>query len=100
MWPSARLKTRTPGLEVRDSSLARRVVSLDKLEPLLHFVTLLTQVQAQMVTGDMLLQVILRWTSVPSRGISNTPRYAKETGISSSRLGLWLVYAFFHQDKW
>jgi len=70
------LKTRTPDLEVRDSSLARRVVSLDKLGPLLHFVTLFTHVQAQMVTGDMLLQVTLRWTSVPSRGSSNTSRYA------------------------
>ena len=53
-----RLKTRTPDLEVRDSSLDRRVVALDKLGHSLHFVTLFTQVQAQMVTGDMLLQGI------------------------------------------
>ena len=64
-----RLKTRTPDLEVRDSSLGRCVVSLDeKLGNSLHFITLFTQVQAQMVTGDMLLRVTLRWTRKPSKG--------------------------------
>ena len=63
-----RLKTRAPDLEVRDSSLGRCVVSLEKLGHSLHFITLFTQVQAQMVTGDMLLRVTLRWTSVPSKG--------------------------------
>ena len=95
-----RLKTRTPDLEVRYSSLGRCVVSLDKLGHSLHFITLFTQVQAQMVTGDMLLQGIPAMDQRTIHGSSNTPRSAKETGISSVRLGLWLVYAFFHQDKW
>ena len=63
-------------------------------------ITLFTQAQAQMVTGDMLLQGIPAMDQRTIHGSSNTPRSAKETGISSVRLGLWLVYAFFHQDKW
>ena len=37
----------------------------------------------------------LRWTSIPSRGgvaILLGILHAKETGISSGRLGVWLVY--------
>ena len=38
-----------------------------------------------MGTGDKMLEINLRWTSIPSRGCSNTPGQllAKETGISS-----------------
>ena len=46
------------------------VVSLEK--KLYLAMTLSNQVY-KMGTGDILLGVILRWTSIPSRGISNTP---------------------------
>ena len=54
-----RLTPRTPDLEVRGSSLARRVVSLDK--ELYCTLSLFTQVYK-------CWGVTLRWTSIPSRG--------------------------------
>ena len=60
---------------------------------LLHFVSLHPGVK--MGTSNILLGVAMRWTSIPSRGSSNTPMFhAKETRISSGHLGLWLMYAF------
>ena len=50
-WLTEKLTPRTLDLEVRDSSFARRVVSLDK--ELLHFVSLHPGVEIS--TGDMLL---------------------------------------------
>ena len=51
-----------------------------------------------MGTGDILLGgVTLRWTSLPFQGgvaILLVLLHATETGISSSRVGLWLVFAF------
>lgn len=45
------------------------------------------------LTGDILLGVSLWWTSIPSRGSSNTLRHcmthAKESGISFGCLDLW-----------
>ena len=42
-----------------------------------------------MGTGDKMLGGNLRWTSIPSRGSSNTPSrlHAKETDISSGSVG-------------
>ena len=42
-----------------------------------------------MGTGDETLGDNLRWTSIPSRGSSNTPRWlhATETGVSSGSVG-------------
>ena len=54
-----RLTPRTPDLEVQGSSLARRVVSLDK--GLYSTLSLFTQVYK-------CWGVTLRWTSIPSRG--------------------------------
>ena len=44
-----------------------------------------------MGTGDKMLGGNLEWTSIPSRGNSNTPSqlHATETGISSSSVGLF-----------
>ena len=50
-----------------------------------------------MGTGDILLGVTLRWTSIPSKGevaILLGILHAMETGISSGRSGLWLLSAF------
>ena len=50
-----------------------------------------------MGNGNTLLGVTLQWTSIPSKGgvaILLGVLYAKETGISYNRLGLWLVCAF------
>ena len=60
-----RLTPRTLDLEVRSSSLARRVFSLD--EELYSTLSLFTQVY-KWVSGDILLGVTLRGTSIPSRG--------------------------------
>ena len=54
-----RLTPRTPDLEVQGSSLARRVVSLDKE----LYCTLSLSTQVYKCWG-----VTLRWTSIPSRG--------------------------------
>ena len=54
-----RLTSRTPDLEVQGSSLARRVVSLDKE----LYCTLSLPTQVYKCWG-----VTLRWTSFPSRG--------------------------------
>ena len=68
-----RLTPRTLDLEVRDSSLARRVVSLDK--ELYSTLSLFTQV-CKWVPAKHCLGVTLQWTSIPSRRSSNTPRHA------------------------
>ena len=68
-----RLIPRKLDLEVRGSSLARRVVSLDK--ELYSTLSLFTQVY-KWVPAAYRLGVTLRWTSIPPRGISNTPRHA------------------------
>ena len=72
-------------------SPCHRVVSLDKkLYPTL---SLSTQVY-KMGTGDILLGVTLRWTSIPSRwggggGVEYSQLlHATETRISSGRVGL------------
>ena len=52
-----------------------------------------------MSTGDILLGVTLRWTSIPSKGgvaILLGMFHAKETGMLSCRLGLWLVCTFIN----
>ena len=60
-----RLTPRTLDLEVRGSSLARRVVSLDK--ELYSNLSLFTQVY-KWVKAIYCWGVTLRWTSIPSRG--------------------------------
>ena len=62
-----RLTPRTPDLEVRGSSLARRVVSLDK--ELYCTLSLFTQVYK-------CWGVTLRWTSIPSRGEGGGSQYS------------------------
>ena len=49
------------------------------------------------VPATYYLGVTLRWTSIPSRGtaILLGLLHVKETGISSCRLSLWLLCAFF-----
>ena len=100
-----RLRPRTQDLEVQVSSLARRVVSLDKelystylsksqLTRNTEFFALgcdhhehcggvcrerLTP-RVLMCTDNILLDVTLRWTSMPSRGSSSTPRHASCQG--------------------
>ena len=73
-----RLTPGTPDLEVRGSSLARRVASLDK--DLYSTLSLFSQVY-KWVPASYCWGITLRWTSIPSRGSSNTPRHAsaKET---------------------
>ena len=56
---------RTPDLEVQGSSLARRVVSLDKE----LYCTLSLSTQVYKCWG-----VTLRWTSIPSRGGGHNTR--------------------------
>ena len=71
-----RLTPRTLDLEVWGSSLARRVVSLDK--ELYYTLSLLTRVY-KWVLVTYCWGITLRWTSIPSRGgegSSNTPRHA------------------------
>ena len=88
-----KLTPRTLDLEFRDSSFARRVVSLDK--ELLHFVSLHPGVEIG--TGDILLggNPAMDYHPVQGRAaIFLGMLHAKETGISSGRLGLWLIYAF------
>ena len=93
------LTPRTPDLEVPGSSLTRRVVSLDK--SLYSTLSLFTQVY-KWVPVTYCREVTLRWTSIPSTGAGgrvgekqySEVLYANETGISSGRLGLWLVCAF------
>ena len=60
-----RLIPRKLDLEVRGSSLARRVVSLDK--ELYSTLSLFTHVY-KWVSATYYWRVTLRWTSVPSRG--------------------------------
>ena len=59
------LTLRTSDLEVRGSSLARRVVSLDK--ELYSTLSLFTQV-IKWVPATYYWGVTLRWTSIPCRG--------------------------------
>ena len=74
---------------------------------LLRFVSAaFTQVYKLVGTGDTLLGVTLRWTSIPLSGAKSGMGgveglaillgmlHAKETRISSGHLGLWLVCAF------
>ena len=89
-----RLTPRTLDLEVRGSSLARRVVSLDR--ELYSTLSLFAQV-CKLVQATYCWEVTLRWTSIPSRGgvaILLGMLHAKETGISSGRFSLWLLCAF------
>ena len=74
-----RLTPRTPDLETP------RVVSLDK--ELYSILSLFIQVY-KWVAVTYCLGVTLRWTSIPSR------LHATKIGISSGRLGLWLVCSF------
>ena len=60
-----RLIPRKLDLEVRGSSLARRVVSLDK--ELYSTLSLFTHVY-KWVPATYCWRVTLRWTSIPSRG--------------------------------
>ena len=64
-------------------------------ETLLHLVSVHPSVY--MGTGDILLEGNLRWTSIRSRGaaILLGLLHVKESGISSGRLSLWLLCAFF-----
>ena len=84
-----RLTTRPPDLEVQGSSLARRVVYLDKeLYSTLSSPRCMSGYRRH--TGDG--PASRPWGR--GRG-GNTPRHAaKETRISSSCLGFWLVFAF------
>ena len=85
-----RLTSRTLDLEVRGSSLARRVVSLDKA--LYSTLSFFTQVY-NWVPVTYCWGVTLRWTSIPSRGgvaILLGLFLATETG----RVGLWLSAPF------
>ena len=77
----------------------QRIICWNKTDKnsLLHgiYMSLFTQVYTW-VPATYCWGVTQRWTSIPARGSSNTPRqlHAKETGISSGSLGLWLVCAF------
>ena len=73
---AGRLTLRTLDLEVLDSNLARRVVSLDKelYSSLSLFIQVYKSVPATFCWG-----VTLRWTSIQSRS-SNTPRLASYYG--------------------
>ena len=84
------LTPRTLDVEVRGSSLVRLIVSLNK--ELYSTLSLFTQVY-KWVPATYCWRITLRWTSIPYRGSSNTPRHACFM-LSSGRLGLWLVYAF------
>ena len=93
-----RLTPRTLDLKVRGSSVARRVVSLDK--ELYSTLSLFTQVYKWVPATYCWwgARVTLRWLSIRSRevvAILLGMLYAKETGISCDRLVLWLVCAFF-----
>ena len=91
-----RLTPRTPDVEVRGSSLARRVVSLDR--ELYSTLSLFTQVY-KCVPATYCWAVTLQWTSIPSKGgvaILLGMFHAKETGKLSCRLGLWLVCTFIN----
>ena len=77
------LTPQTLDLEVLGSSLAHHVVSLDK--ELYSTLSLFTQVY-KWVLATYCWGVTLRWTSIPSRGDSDTPRcpMLMKPGISSS----------------
>ena len=68
-----RLALRTLDLEVRGSSLARHVVSLDT--ELYSTLSLFTPMY-KWVPATYCWAVTLRWTIISSRGISNTHRLA------------------------
>ena len=82
---------RTPDLEALGVGLAHRVVSLDK--ELYSTLSLFTKVY-NWVPATYCWGVTLRWISIPSGGgvaiLLDMP-HAKETGISSVRLGLWFL---------
>ena len=91
-----RLTPRTLDLEVRVSTLARRVVSLDK--ELYSALSLSAQVY-KWVPAIYCWRVTLRWTSIPSKGgvaILLGMFHAKETGMLCCRSGLWLVCTFIY----
>ena len=67
----------TPRTLVGGSSLARRVVSLDK--EVYSTLSLFTQVY-KWIPATYCLGVTLRWASMPSRGGINTPRLASCDG--------------------
>ena len=88
------LTPHSPDVGVWGSSLAGRIVSLDK--ELYSTLCLFPQVY-KWVPVTYCWGVTLRWTSIPSKGevaILLGMFHAKETGISSGHLGLWLVCAF------
>ena len=90
-WTNFVLKKKD--LEVRGSSLARRVVSQDK--ELHSTLPLFTQV-CKRVLATYCWEVTLPWTSfnyLPAGAILLGMFHVKETGISSSRLDLSLVCA-------
>ena len=84
------LTPRTLDVEVRGSSLVRLIVSLNK--ELYSTLSLFTQVY-KWVPATYSWRITLRWTSILSRGSSNTPRHPCFM-LSSGRLGLWLERAF------
>ena len=88
------LTPQTPDLEVRNSCLTRRVVSFDK--GLYSTMSLFTQMY-KLVPVTYCWGVTLRWTKHPIQGreaILLDMLHAKETEISFSRLGLWLMCTF------
>ena len=81
-----RLTSQTPDLEVRGSSFARRVVSFDK----------------ELYFNLPLFSQVYKWVQ-PCDGLATRPGavaillgmlHTKKSGISSGRLGLWLVCTF------
>ena len=68
-------------------SPCHRVVSLEKK---LHSTWSLSTQVYKMGTGDILLGITLRWTSIPSRVEKQYSQllHATETGLSSVRVGL------------
>ena len=94
MWPVN--TSNRPDLEVLGSSLAHRVVSLNK--ELYSTLSLFIQVY-KWVPTTYFWGVASRWTSIQSRGREEVAillgiLHAKEIGIRSGRLGLWLVCAY------
>ena len=67
------LTPQTPDLEVQGSSFVHRVVSLDKE---LHSTLSLFNPVYKWLLVTYCGGVTLRWSSIPSWGCSNTPRYA------------------------
>ena len=87
------VNTSNSGCGGRGSSLVRLIVSLNK--ELYSTLSLFSQVY-KWVPATYCRRITLRWTSIPSRGSSNTPGRACFM-LSSGRLGLWLVCALYPQ---